>query len=176
MAIAGKKLSQPVIDKAVEMLSTGEYTHNEIGDQLDISSRSVKRIKKEHQDVIEQKAIEMAVEILPEVADNHIKTIQIANTILNYIASGIPDDNSLVANLQAMGMTARDIIKLADKKELRTLEIARIKGTHTEGESVFLQLINQQANIVITEDMQEFMKWKAQQGARKLNLPDNTDG
>ena len=128
MAIPGKKLSQAVIDRVVEMIATGEYTNTEIGDQLDISSRSAARIKKEHQDVIEQKAIEMAVEILPEVADNHIKAIQIANTLLNYIASGIPDDNPLVANLQAIGMTARDIIKLADKKELRTLEITRIRA------------------------------------------------
>ena len=40
---------------------------------------------------------------------------------------------------------------------------------------MFLQLINQQANIVITEDMQEFMRWKAQQGGRKFDLPDNTE-
>ena len=32
------------------------------------------------------------------------------------------------------------------------------------------------AENLITEDMQEFMRWKAKQGARVFNLPDNTEG
>jgi len=43
-------------------------------------------------------------------------------------------------------------------------------------EYLFKKRDESKAQNLITEDMQEFMRWRAKQGMRKFDLPDNTEG
>ena len=171
MAIPGKKLSQPVTDKAIEMLSTGEYSHTQIADRLNISTRTSKRINKTHKNIVDRNAKRIALKSLPLIEDNHYKAIKLGNDI--YSALYNEDFKAAIPLMKAMemlGIKGKDILKLSDTKEQRGLEIVRILATRT-GDNVFMQFLNQTNNVLITDDMQEFMRWKLEKASRTFNIP-----
>jgi len=175
MAIPGKKLSDPVRNKAIEMLASGEYTHEEVGTELDISERTSRRINEEYWEIIKEKAVEMAIDTLPDVTDIHTITISTARAIVYALSNPDKVDiQPILDTMEAMGLNVRDLLKLSEQKEARTLRMTQIDDARKD-RSTLVQFIKQEANIVITEDMQEFMRWKAQRGARTFDLPDNTE-
>jgi hypothetical protein len=124
-------LSPIVRQEICNQLATGQ-TMQDIAAVHDIHPRTVSRINQADKDRIVQLATRIMERSAAVVEDNHIKTLQWANGILN-------KDEQAIADLAKAGLDARDILKMSDSKEYRTLQIMGIIPGNTQ--SVILNQI-----------------------------------
>jgi hypothetical protein len=133
-------LSANVRQKICSNLATGLPVH-EIAKLHDVSEKSVSRIKAADKDRIIQLATRIMERSAAIVEDNHIKTLQWANGILN-------KDEQAIAYLKTAGLDPRDILKMSDSKEYRTLQIMGIIPSGTQSIVLNQILGNVSVNLV----------------------------
>lgn len=145
-------LSTVIQETACSMLAAGEY-HKDIAAKLDVHPKTIQRIKNAQQDKIIQLATKYVNDSTELIYQNHIRTLTIANTILT-AATDHPDSpgnqerTQIIANLAKAGVEARDILKLSDLKEFRTLQIMGIIPGNTTSLVINQILGNVSVNLV----------------------------
>lgn len=75
-----------------------------------------------------------------------------------------------VDNYEELLCSETEKIKLEASRDV--LKTTRIMDAHTrEGDNYYFNIMNKHTNVLITEDMQDFMKWKKDRGARVYDIP-----
>jgi hypothetical protein len=142
-------LSDIVRETVVNLKATG-VNDRDVANQLAISEMSVHRIKNAQRDRIFKIANSLIDKSADLVQDNHIKTLQAANAVLSQAVAKDYDASrqSVIDNMKAMGLEPRDLLKIADLKEFRTLQIMGIVPSNSQSLIVNQILGNVSVNLV----------------------------
>jgi hypothetical protein len=109
---------------AVGMLAQG-LPHDQIAKDLKMCVNTVGNVKIRQKEQILKLAHQLMDQSTEIVRDNHLKTISIANYILNKTTEDGKPDLDLISQ-------HKDIIKLSDLKEFRILQIMGIAPSNTQ--------------------------------------------
>ena len=131
------QLSPIVQQQAIELIAQG-IPQKDIAKELDISAKSVSRIKDRDIEAIEELAKVYVAEAIEPIKENNRIQLQLSNEIssLLYSTSSQKEWNrlkQLSKKMDMIGLTAKDILTIADKKEFRALQIMGIAPSNTMG-------------------------------------------
>ncbi len=130
-------LSKMVKASAIEMMAQG-INQTETGKALGISPWTAHRWNKANRKDIEELALHYVDASIKPIRENHINQLQLSAEISNLIA--LPElseeqqtrlDN-IQSRLDTIGLSARDLILISDKKEDRALRIMGIAPSNTQ--------------------------------------------
>jgi hypothetical protein len=124
-------LSPVVTNEICHQIAAGEPVRD-VAAKHGIARETCSRLKSANKERIIQLASRIMEQSSETVFNNHIKTLQLANGVLN-------KDPQAIADMTAMGLEAKDLLKLSDTKEYRTLQIMGIIPSNTQ--SVIVQNI-----------------------------------
>ena len=142
----GQALSPLVTEQIKHSVANGT-THQNIANQFGISKRSSLRVAKTYKKDIEQLALDIVNESIPIIRANHINTLKLSQKLIESVNKKPNTELNLInSNMAAMGLTAKDIITIADKKEFRALQVMGIAPSTTPS-----IIINQLLNVNISE-------------------------
>jgi hypothetical protein len=82
--------------------------------------------------------------------DNHVNIIELAREIISYLKSGQAANDwfdSLTEKFNKLGLAAKDILTLADKKEKRVGQSAGYFATHSQS-PVTVNILNQRNTVI----------------------------
>ena len=136
------KLSTTDKGKAIGMLATG-MTQQAVGDQFGIAQRTVSDLAQEHKELIQKLTLDIIKQSIPLVRSNHILTLKLAQKILK--AKHSKDTVDILQTLALLGIEAKDILTLSDRKEDRALKIMGVAPAHAQ--SFVLNLLYQDNRI-----------------------------
>lgn len=123
----GQAISEVATNKAIALIATGD-SQTDTAIQVGLSRKTVNKLAKREQIAIKGLTLALIAKSRKIILDNHIKTLKLANTILD-----IDNPNSLqvIASLAQRGIDPKDILTLSDRKEYRALQIMGISPSHT---------------------------------------------
>jgi len=131
-------LPQITTTKVIHSLASGN-NQTATAANLRIDRTTVNRIAQAQKAEIEQLTLDYIQDSIPLIRDNNLKTLTIANNLLNSITDNTPN-TQLAQSMQDMGIQGKDILTLADKKEYRAMLSMGIIPSNTSS-TVVNQLI-----------------------------------
>jgi len=157
----GQKVGQLQTAKTKALLATG-MTQGQVGKEVGLPRQRVNQLAQQYRKEIDQLALQLISESIPLIKDNHLNTLKIARQILN--AKTAKQAQGALNRLAIIGVDAKDILTLADKKEYRALQIMGITPSHTPS-MVVNMLFQSDAGVKSQElaEYREFLRWKVGQ-------------
>ena len=142
-------LSKIVLSKTKHLLAQG-VNQTETAQQLGISTKSVSRIKKRDKQEIEELAQQYVTESIKPIIENHKLHLNLSNELSSLLNSTSNQQQwnrlkQLSKKLKMIGLTAKDLLTIADKKEFRALQIMGIAPATTPG--IVINNLYNQTNI-----------------------------
>ena len=150
-------LPQVDTEKAKFLLSVGQ-SQTETAKQLGVSRSTTHRIAHRCKKEIEQLTLNLIERQSKHLLNNHLNTLQLADEVIQLTKK---TDNrrdyrrlrALGKKMQLTGLTAKDLLQMADKKEYRGMQITGILSTQTP--SLVINQLFQQQNNYLTADSVE---------------------
>ena len=151
-------LSQLVVEETKHLISTG-VSQTEAADKLGISVQSAHRIAKRNKKQIEDLALDLINDSIPLIKANHLSQLSLSNELSSLINSTSNKKQwqrfkQLGTKLDMIGLSAKDILTLADKKEYRALQVMGIAPSHTPS-IIINQLVHTDNRTVLTPAMSQ---------------------
>ena len=158
------KLADPCTKKDIVNRLSRNESSNQIAKDYDVSGQRIRQIKKENQELIEQKAQEL-LKNLPDIVETAEHDIKISKRISQNIANC--KDHELIDKLKEI----KDILQFKQLTNKLSADILRTVGIFpAQSPSLFIQNIynDNRTQTVITPEFQQFLDFKAMNGAKLL--------
>ena len=157
----GKLVKTNIKGRAITLLATGE-TQQSVANKIGVSQSSISNLAQKHREEIQQLTLDLIAESIPLVKANHINTLKLARQILK--AKDSEQMQDMMCKLAMLGIDAKDILQLSDKKEERALKIMGVAPAHVPS-TVVNMLFQGDAGPKQQEIAQfkEFLAWKMEQ-------------
>ena len=124
-------MSKIVVEKAKELMAQG-MSQTATAKQLGVCTQTTHRLAKSYKKEIEQLALDIISKSIPAIRDNHINTLKLSAHLIKSLTKAPNQQLELIkANMQALGLTAKDLLTLSDKKEYRALQVMGIAPSNT---------------------------------------------